>query len=130
VILHREKPVVELLKRNWRGQRDEDDPLQQRIRKVFASNLMARLEYTSPVYPNKITKFSTDWRIAQQATKEWRKATSVGLEDYIVPGSHIRRSPHDTGMMEEPNVQVVAQKLQECIEKARQDEEQDPILNI
>jgi hypothetical protein len=125
VIFKREEPLVELVKRSWRGQQDENDPWQQRIRKVFASNLIARLEYTSPVYPGKITKFSTDWVIAQKATREWQKATSFGLEDHIVPGSHIRRSPDDTGMMEEPNVQVVALKLQECLQSVQQDTAQE-----
>jgi thioesterase domain-containing protein len=41
----------------------------------------------------------------------WRKFVDGELEIYEVPGSH-------TGILEEPNVQVLAEKLKVCIDKA------------
>ena len=111
VIFQRENSGVEIIKRRKRRSFDKNDPISKRIQNVFNANLFARLQYSSPPYPGKITKFSTDWVIAKQATKRWKKATSFGLEDHTVPGSHVRRSPDDSGMMDEPNVQVVAKKL-------------------
>lgn len=111
----------------------EDELLNLRFQKIFNAHLRARGQYSSHVYTGKITKFSTGWRIAQRATKQWEKATSGGLENHIIPGSHqpvkrgrqgfIERSIPDmqpeTGFLSEPQVEVVAQKLKECLEKAR-----------
>jgi len=117
-ILGRQIPIEDLLPRIHRRRDQEEDHLTQRIYRVFTANLYARLKYTSPPYPGLITKFSTDWRVAKQATVRWHKATTLGLEDHIVPGSHVRRTPGDTRMLDEPNVQVVAEKLRECLERA------------
>ncbi len=117
-ILGREGMVGKLFPRKRRGELDLEDPFVQRIYQVFKANHYAGLQYTSPPYPGLITKFSTDWPIAKQATRFWRNATTVGLEDHVVPGSHIRRSPDDTHMLDEPNIQVVAQKLRECLQRA------------
>jgi acyl-coenzyme A synthetase/AMP-(fatty) acid ligase/thioesterase domain-containing protein/acyl carrier protein len=94
------------------------DRLAQRTYRVFTTNTYAHIKYTSPPYPGLITKFSTDWRVAKLATSRWQKATTGGLEDHIIPGRHVRRSPEDSHMLDEPNVQVVAEKLRECLERA------------
>ena len=117
-ILGRESLVGELMPRMHRRRVSKNDPLTRRIYRVFNANLYARLRYTSPPYPGWVTKFSTDWGIAKQATEGWRKMTTVGLEDHNVPGAHMRLSPDDTRMLDEPNVQVVAKKLRQCLESA------------
>jgi len=104
------------MRKNWRSQ--SSDPINQRINRVFRSNIIARLAHSSPPYPRKITKFSTSWVVAKRATEQWRKATSFGLDDHLVPGTHQRRNREDSGIMDEPNVQVLAQKLKECLSQA------------
>jgi thioesterase domain-containing protein/acyl carrier protein len=116
-IMRRDRPVSELILRRSRWENLDNDPIKQRIYNVFTANIQARLSYTSPPYPGKIIKFSTMWGVAEHATKQWRKMTTKGLENHKVPGVHSRRNPDDTGMMDEPNVQVLATKLQECLEK-------------
>jgi amino acid adenylation domain-containing protein len=104
------------MKKNWRSL--SSDPVKQRINLVFRANIIARLGHSSPPYPGKITKFSTRWVIAKRATEQWRRATSYGLEDHLVPGTHQRRNREESGIMDEPNVQVLAQKIQECLSQA------------
>jgi acyl-coenzyme A synthetase/AMP-(fatty) acid ligase/thioesterase domain-containing protein len=117
-ILGKQIPIGDLLPRVHRSTHQENGRHSQRIYRVFTTNLYAQLQYTSPPYPGLITKFSTDWRVAKGATIRWQKATTGGLEDHIVPGSHVRRTPEDTRMLDEPNVQVVADVLRECLERA------------
>jgi hypothetical protein len=104
-------------RREWRYQ--GSDPLRLRIQEVFKANIIARLAHTSTPYPGKIHKFSTRWRVAQNATREWRKFAAGGLEDHPIPGSHFLRSQEDTGILDEPNVETFAQIFEGCLERSR-----------
>jgi thioesterase domain-containing protein len=117
-ILRRQIPIGDLLPRRNRRTHQVEDTYTQRIYHVFTANLYGQFKYTSSPYPGLITKFSTEWGVAERATIRWQKNTTVGLEDHIVPGVHSRRNPDDTRMLDEPNVQVVAEKLRECLERA------------
>jgi len=117
-ILGQQIPIVDLYPRINPKLRQKKKQRTQKLYRVFTANLFAQLTYTSKPYPELITKFSTDWIVARRATLNWQKATLLGLEDHIVPGVHVRRTPEDTTMLQEPNVQVVAEKLRECLERA------------
>ena len=72
--------------------------------------------YTPKAYSGRVTffkamdKFSVSYSI-ESPEEGWRKFVDGELEIYEIPGSHI-------GILEEPNVQVLAEKLKVCIDKA------------
>jgi aspartate racemase len=45
----------------------------------------------------------------------WSKLAAGGLEVHHVPGDHI-------GILKEPHVQVLAEKLRDCLEQAQADD--------
>ncbi|MHC5772158.1 MAG: thioesterase domain-containing protein, partial [Nostoc sp.] len=70
-------------------------------------------------YPTSITLFRASEEnsleesfdsVLQDETLGWNQFSNASVEIYTVPGNHI-------SMMAEPNVKVLAQKLQKCIEK-------------
>jgi amino acid adenylation domain-containing protein len=74
--------------------------------------------YTPKAYSGRVTLFKPMTpRITANYSNDllpevgWRKFVDGELEIYEVPGSH-------TGILEEPNVQVLAEKLKVCIDKA------------
>lgn len=107
------------IKREWRFQ--GTDPLRLQIHKVFRANIFARLAHTSRPYPGKIHKFSTRWQVAERATQKWQKFAAGGLENHIIPGSHSLRSPEDTGIMDEPNVETFARIFEACLADSRKE---------
>ncbi len=119
VILKQDVNTGECIKWNPRWEPLKADPLNNHIVRVFEANIIARLAYTSSAYPGKITKFSTNWHIAEMATKKWQKSTTVALEDHPIPGSHVLRSPEDTGIMSEANIQAFTQIFRQCLERAQ-----------
>ena len=77
---------------------------------VVEENKYAATNYAPTVYPGRILLFrATEGIFYSQSYLEaglgWRKLTRDGLEIYDVPGDHMQ-------MLEEPNVQVLAEKLQ------------------
>lgn len=97
-----------------------NDPLKKRIQHVFTIHHIARMRYASPPYPGVITRFSTNSPHAQRTIRGWEKATSGGLDFQIIPGGHgARKKAGQTSFMREPNIQVLAQKLENSLKKAR-----------
>jgi len=119
VILNKETHPAELIKIKKEWGKLKTDPMCLYIKKVFKANVFARLAYSSPPYPGKITKFSTEWFVAKRATKQWRKATTIGLDNHIIPGSHQPRSQEQTGILEEPNIKTFAEKFNQCLEQSQ-----------
>jgi amino acid adenylation domain-containing protein len=109
-------PDLERASRKFSG----DDQLKKRFQHAFTVHHVARLGYASPPYPGLITRFATDSPHAHRATKSWRQATTVGLDLQMVPGGHgARKAEGQTSFMAEPNIQVLASKLNASLEKAR-----------
>lgn len=82
-----------------------------------AQNLEADSNYVPQVYPGHLTLFfSLDkhYRISYtvEPTLGWGNLAEKGSEIYEIPGSHL-------GMMAEPYVAVLAEKLQGCIEESK-----------
>ena len=73
--------------------------------------------YTPKAYSGRVTlfkamdKFSVNYSI-DSPEEGWRKFVDGELEIYEIPGSHI-------GILEEPNVQVLAKKLKFCLDNAQ-----------
>ena len=95
------------------------DPSKASLLKVFEANIVARLAHKASPYPGHITKFSTDWQVAKNATKEWRKMTTAGLEDHIIPGSHHPSSPEETGILGKENIATFVEVFRSALEHAQ-----------
>ncbi|MBV8887999.1 MAG: amino acid adenylation domain-containing protein [Chroococcidiopsidaceae cyanobacterium CP_BM_RX_35] len=83
--------------------------------RVLQASSRAALSYKPEIYSNQITLFSTSeqpMKAHQDATMGWRELTAGrNVEVHRVPGNHLT-------MLRPPHVQVLAQQLQVCIEKA------------
>jgi aspartate racemase len=89
---------------------------------VYNPNLLRimREAYTPQVYSGRVTLFkamnhtSVTYAITPPEVG-WRKFVNGELEIHEVPGSHL-------GMLEEPNVKILAEKMRACIEKSLNNE--------
>jgi len=82
-------------------------------------NKKASTEYTPQVYPGKVTLFKATHQGKPQGWgvdphKGWKKLTNGEFTAYEVPGNH-------SSMLREPHVQVLAEKLQACLDIAQKD---------
>jgi len=82
-----------------------------------AQNLEAKSNYVPQVYPGHLTLFFSldkNSRISYTVdpTLGWGNLAEKGLKIYEIPGSHL-------GMMAEPYVAVLAEKLQVCLEESK-----------
>jgi aspartate racemase len=87
---------------------------------VQANNKLARA-YTLQVYPGQVTLFRANDQAArydQSSDLGWSAMALGGVDIHEVPGDHL-------GIFEEPHVQVLAEKLRTCIDKALQDVSED-----
>ncbi|MBD2103127.1 amino acid adenylation domain-containing protein [Leptolyngbya sp. FACHB-261] len=83
--------------------------------KVFRANSQAALAYQPQVYPGRIALFRTsdqDPQARRDPTLGWGQLALEGVKVYSVPGNHL-------SLLRKPQVQVLAQQLQECLEKAQ-----------
>jgi len=77
-------------------------------------NIQASRNYVPQVYPGRVTLFrSRDQIIGVSSYGDpqlgWGELAAGGLEFHEVPGTHL-------GMLQEPHVQVLAEKLKDCLE--------------
>jgi aspartate racemase len=87
---------------------------------VEANNKLAS-DYALQVYPGQVTLFRTTdqaVRYDQFSDLGWSALAVGGLEIHEVPGDHL-------DMFQEPHVQMLAEKLRACIDKALQDVSED-----
>ncbi|HEY9709604.1 MAG TPA: thioesterase domain-containing protein, partial [Oculatellaceae cyanobacterium] len=80
-------------------------------------NNQASRNYVPQVYPGRVTLFrSRDHIIDVSSYRDpqlgWGELAAGGLEFHEVPGTHL-------GMLQEPHVQVLAEKLKDCLDKAQ-----------
>ncbi len=115
-------PVDRLLRRRGGAQIDFNDPISRRLHYVFQVHRHAQITYFSPPYPGKVTIFNTEGRMGEYSKKTWEKAVSGELEAYLIPGYH--KTPFEElkegqiPFTEEPHVQVLSNRLLNCLEAA------------
>ncbi|BAY29619.1 amino acid adenylation domain-containing protein [Nostoc carneum NIES-2107] len=84
-----------------------------RLLDVALANDKARKNYVPSIYPDKLTLLRTIEQSLESDTDPewgWGKLVAGGVEIHYVPGVH-------TSVMHEPHVQVVAEKLRNCLNK-------------
>jgi amino acid adenylation domain-containing protein len=82
---------------------------------VYQANSQASLNYVPQVYPNSITLLRTSIQSStadQDTTLGWSQLAGGKLKVHWVPGNHLT-------MLKRPHVQVLAEQLRICIEKAK-----------
>ncbi len=76
------------------------------------ANMKAERRYAPPVYPGLITFFQATAEIERDPRLFWGRLTSEGVEVHMVPATH-------KDILVEPNVHVLAEKMEKVLEKAR-----------
>jgi thioesterase domain-containing protein len=82
--------------------------------RIYNASSQAALNYVPQVYPNSITLLRTSGQSSiahQDSTLGWSKLAGGGVDVQWVPGNHLT-------MLRKPHVQVLAEQLRGCIEKA------------
>ena len=90
-------------------------PQQLRLIDVAVANNQAAKSYVPQVYPGRLTLLQASQKaVGAEDDPEmgWGQLTAGGVEIHEIPGSH-------TQIMEEPQVQLVAEKLHFCLHKAQ-----------
>ncbi len=95
-------------------------PLPQRLRllSILEENRQAEAKYVPQVYPGQVTLFRSvdDQKYFSRAYLEsgygWQNLAAGGVEIHDIPGDHL-------GILAEPNVQVLGEKLSKCLEQAQ-----------
>jgi amino acid adenylation domain-containing protein len=98
------------------------DDFSKRVYQVFTTHNYARVKYIATPYPGKITLFNTAGSRGDFSRDQWRAVTKEDLEAVSIPGIHAGAreglvNPEQSFIFE-PNVQVLAQKLNEHLDKA------------
>ena len=87
----------------------EEDQIPERMRGVMEANVSALRHYIPGKYPGEIILFrSMDH--GKGTYYGWNELTSGDVTIYDVPGNH-------RGILQKPNVPVLAEKLQKCIDE-------------
>ncbi len=85
------------------------------ILRIYQANSQATLNYVPQVYPNSITLLRTSIQSSiahQEPTLGWSQLAGGGVEVHGIPGNHLT-------MLRKPYVQVLAEQLTVCIDKAQ-----------
>jgi thioesterase domain-containing protein len=81
------------------------------------AGIEAMRNYVIKAYPDKVTLFRAAIQVVELSPSDWDLGwglwASGGLEIQTVSGDHM-------SMFRDPHVQILAQKLQECLHRARQ----------
>jgi amino acid adenylation domain-containing protein len=91
-----------------------------RLIDIASANHQARHSYLPQVYPGRLTLLKASERSAGSDDDPylgWDKLVVGGVEIQEVPGSH-------TDIMQEPQVQLLAEKLTACLDKAQADQKE------
>ena len=83
----------------------------QRIQFIERIHKRAMQNYLPQVYPGKIILFQAEDRFTMTEYDRWEALAKQGLERHSITGKHQH-------MLQEPNIQVLAQKLQICLDRA------------
>lgn len=86
---------------------DADHSFIWRLIRVYDADSRATVKYRPQVYPGRIVYIQSE-EATQDTIQAWRKIASHGLDLFDAPGDHV-------GMMKEPHVRVVADRLRACL---------------
>jgi thioesterase domain-containing protein len=99
-----------------------NDKLGNRIYEVFTSHNFARVNYITTPYPGAITLFNTAGSRGDFSKGQWMAVAAGNLEIITVPGVHagarVGLGEGESSFVMEPHVRVLAQKINECLDKA------------
>jgi thioesterase domain-containing protein/acyl carrier protein len=87
------------------------DTVPAHLRDIMIANQVAQKEYVPGRYSGLITLFKSSY-FGRGIFYGWRELSSGGVETFEVPGTH-------RGMMQEPNVRILAEQLNRCISKSQ-----------
>jgi len=85
---------------------------------ILEANQKLASDYALQVYPDKVTLFrASDQPVSYDQFSDlgWSAMAVGGVEIHEVPGDHM-------AMFQEPNVQVLAEKLKACIDRVQADD--------
>jgi thioesterase domain-containing protein len=91
-------------------------------RKVARVQYQAFREYKPQTYPGALTLFRARMQplfSSHDPDKGWRRLAAGGVEVRVVPGNHL-------GMLKEPHVQVLAEHLRACLDRAQTQSATEP----
>lgn len=86
---------------------DADNSFINRLMHVYDADSRATVKYRPHVYPGRIVYIQSE-ETTPDTLQAWREIASGGLDLFDAPGDHV-------GMMKEPNVRVVADRLRACL---------------
>lgn len=99
----------------WNEQSFSEDSNPHNMVLIEALKRATMADYSPQAYSGKINLFTTKeilrW-CEYKPYRGWDELTQQGVEIHAIPGTHL-------GMLGEPNVQVLAQKLKVCLESAQ-----------
>jgi hypothetical protein len=88
-------------------------PRERYAKDVLRAVTKAVYNYFGQPYSGRIVYFLPDFRERVfRSSRTWYRLASGRLDVYIVPGRHI-------GILDEPCVQIVAEKLRSCLDEAQ-----------
>ena len=93
-----------------------DNPL---VRELFFNKALS--QYVPQVYPGRVTLFRTRKGVVtwhHDPKFGWGELAAGGLEIHDIPGWHFDIAGWHTNFLREPDVQVLAEKLRACLDKA------------
>lgn len=86
---------------------DADNSFINRLMRVYDADSRATVSYRPQTYPGRIVYIQSE-EATPDTIQAWREIASGGLDLFDAPGDHV-------GMMKEPHVRVVADRLQACL---------------
>jgi len=88
-----------------------EEEVPSHLKAVMQANLSALARYVPNVYPGKLILFKS-LNHGKGVHYGWGELVNRGVEDHYIPGSH-------RGILQQPNVAILAEQLQTCIDNSR-----------
>ena len=89
----------------------------ERQQEIALAQCRALIEYRPLVYPTRVTLFRTQTIplfFSHGPDNGWGRLAAGGVEVKVVPGNHLI-------MLREPHVQILAEELRVCLDKAQEE---------
>jgi thioesterase domain-containing protein len=106
-----------------------------RLKAKLIANMWAVIHYAPQKYPGRITLFLANDSVGKSPHNprlDWQNLATHGVEIHWVPGNHESITRTHDAISEEPQAQVLAERLRTCIARAvtdvRQHQENNPPL--